>query len=201
MKKYFSAAALCVFLCACATNRAVVKSGYDFSAIRTVRVGLFTSASSDSNSGDAVQGAFMRRLLASGFTVVADPNAPADVVIEGSVTVFQPDQRFLVSTAGHGAGTRRGRPVYTQPNVVPISGSTAFDLGPAFGAGPGNRILASNATVGISAYMVDVPTGVVVWSFSFTYEGIDLASALDGAVRFIVRTIPRTPVNNQQEVN
>ena len=198
MKKYFAAAAVCVFLCSCAANRAVIKEGYDFSAIRTVRVGMFTSDRADNNSGDAVQGAFMRRLLASGFNVVVDQNVPADVVIEGSVTIFQPEQRFLVSTAGghSNSGVRQKRVVYTQPTVVPISGSNAFDLGPAFGAGPGNRIMASNATVGISAFMVDVPTGKVVWSFSFTYEGIDLVSALDGAVRVIVRTIPRTASND-----
>ncbi|MCL2335716.1 MAG: hypothetical protein FWC57_06600 [Endomicrobia bacterium] len=193
MKKYLAAAAVCVFLCSCATPGAVVKDGYDFSAVRTVRAGVFTSDRDYNNSGDAVQTAFMRRLLANGFNVVADPNAPADAVIEGSVTIWQPDQRFLVNTAGGGAaGVRRGRVIYGQPSVVQISGSNAYDLGPAFGMGPGNRIVASNATVGISAFMTDAQTGKVVWSFSYTYEGIDLASALDGAVRFIVRTIPRT---------
>ncbi|MCL2390217.1 MAG: hypothetical protein FWC88_02185, partial [Endomicrobia bacterium] len=67
-------------------------------------------------------------------------------------------------------------------------------LGPAFGFNDGSRVIASNATVGVFAFMTDIRTGKVVWSISQTNEGLDLSSALDGVVRFMVRTIPRENV-------
>ncbi|MCL2485029.1 MAG: DUF799 domain-containing protein [Endomicrobia bacterium] len=186
IKKFSVLAVFFIFFMSCASNRAVIKQDFDFSAIRTVRVGNFSPANNVlSSSGDAVQSAFIRQLLARGFMVVVDPNAPADAVIQGSVLTFQPERRFLVRTSDN---RRPGHWHGWGSDAIEVGGSNVYDLGPAFGMD--GRVIASNATVGISAHMTDVRTGKVVWSISFSYEGLDLNSALNGAVRFIVRTLP-----------
>ncbi|MCL2798706.1 MAG: hypothetical protein FWD54_00255 [Endomicrobia bacterium] len=192
MIKKFSVFAVFIIFMSCASNRAVIKPDYDFASVRTVRVGNFSSADNFANSGDMVQSAFIRQLLARGFMVVTDPNSNADVVIEGSVTTFSPDRRYLVrmppddGRRGHWRGGHR--------DMVEVGGSNVYDLGPAFGFNDGSRVIASNATVGVFAFMTDIRTGKVVWSISQTNEGLDLSSALDGVVRFMVRTIPRENV-------
>ena len=195
------AVVLFLFTPACVTNRAVVRSDYNFAAIKTVRVGNFASGTSDDNSGIIVQNAFMKHLMIKGYRVVVDPKLPADVLIEGSVTAFLPDKKYLIRgtdttrTSGHGRGRGQGRgrgysSMYSN-DVVEISGSNMYDLGTAFGLGGNSKIMASNATVGIYAYMTDSTTGEVVWSDSYTYEGLDLSSALDGAVKYILRSVPK----------
>ncbi len=197
IKKVFFIAALALFVSSCAVNRAVIRQDYNFAAIKTVRVGKFASETVYDNSGNVVQNAFMKNLMAKGYRVIIDPSVQADVVIEGSLTVYQPDKRYLVYTPDvkrMGRHNRRAPMIYTS-DVIEISGSNMYDLGTAFGLGENNRIMASNATVGIYAYMTDNQTGEVVWSDSYTYEGLDLTSALDGAVKYILRSIPKENIN------
>ena len=187
IKKLFPLAVFFIVLPACVSSRAVINHDFDFSSVRTVRVGNFTPDAQQLHSGSVVRNAFMRQLLAGGWTVIAD--GEADVLIEGAVTVFQPAQRYLVRTSDFDRNHRH--PVIVTNDVVEISGSRMYDLGTAFGMGERNRIMASNATVGIFAHMTDLKTGKIVWSMSHTNEGLDLQAALDGAVRVILRTLPR----------
>lgn len=172
-------------LSGCASPRAVVKAGYDFSSIESVKVGRFTSDVNYSNSGSAAQNAFISQLLSKGYNVKVGRDAEADAIIRGSVTTYAPDKKYLVRTSDHNSYYT----VYTN-DITEISGSTMYDLGSAFGINEPNKIMASNATVGIYAYMEDSATGEIVWSNSYTYEGLDLTSALDGAVKYILRSLP-----------
>ena len=184
------AAAFFIFLPGCASQRAFVKQDFNFASIQTVRVGNFTPASGQPNSGSIVSSAFIRQLLERGYTIVTG-DSEADAVIEGSVITFMPERRFLIRTpdnrrSGHDHIFVHGS------DMVEIGGSNVYDLGPAFGSDGGNsRIMASNATAGIAAHMVDTATGKIVWSNSQTFEGLDLTSALNGAVRFLLRSLPR----------
>ncbi|MHB9154807.1 MAG: hypothetical protein ACYC5N_03820 [Endomicrobiales bacterium] len=191
MKKPFALAALCAalvpLLFSCAVPRAAVKKGFDFSGIRTVRVGSFTSAVSLSNSGAVVANEFIRQLLASGYSVRNDAAGEADAVLEGNVTEYLPNQRYLMQNV------RNDDPnvVVVQPQFpVEISGSHVYNLGTAFGPGEESQIIVSNATVGIAAYLKDARTGDILWSSSFTYEGLDLNTALEGTVRSLLRSWP-----------
>jgi hypothetical protein len=67
-------------------NNAVVKLNYDFSKVKTVRVGQFSSVKRYKGISDAVQNAFIQNLLAGGYNVVSDPNVKVDCIIEGGVT-------------------------------------------------------------------------------------------------------------------
>lgn len=200
IKKFAFMAVLFLLASSCASNRAVIRPDYDFTAIKTVRVGNFASETVYDNSGSVVQNAFMKHLMAKGYRVVIDHSAQADAVIEGSLTTYQPDKKYLIRTpdtrnGGRGKGRGRGHPAIYTNDVVEISGSNMYDLGTAFGLGENNKIMASNATVGIYAYMADAATGEIVWSDSYTYEGLDLSSALDGAVKYILRSIPKENIS------
>lgn len=179
-----------LILSGCASTRAVIKQDYDFSSVKSVRVGRFTSNGNYSNSGSAVQNAFISQLLSKGYNVKTGRNAETDAVIRGSVTTYIPDKKYLVRQSGDGR-VYDGRDVYIYANdITEVGGGTMYDLGPAFGLNEPNKIMASNATVGVYAYMEDSATGEIVWAYSYTYEGLDLAAALDGAVKHILRSLP-----------
>ncbi len=197
IKKVPFLAVFFILFVSCASNRAVVRPDYDFASVKTVRVGKFSPDAMYPNSASAVQNAFMKNLLAKGYRIVADANSEADALIEGSVTTFQPDKKYLIRTPENDKRGRHQPVIYTN-DVVEISGSNMYDLGTAFGLGEDNKIMASNATVGVYAYMVDAETGEVVWTDSYTYEGIDLSSALDGAVRYILRSLPRENIVSKE---
>jgi hypothetical protein len=175
IKNFVLSAVFFVFMTSCSLNRAVLKPGYDFSSVKSICVGIFTSNSAANNSGDAVQSSFVRQLLAKGYRVVTSASAGADVIIEGSVTSFQAERRYAVYVPERRRGREGGRRY----------GTNFYDLGTPFGV---NRVIASNAEVGVYAYMTDLRTGEIIWSDSYVYEGLDLPSALDGAVNSLIRT-------------
>jgi hypothetical protein len=196
IKKIFLPAVFFLVISACASHQAVIKPDYDFSSIRSVRVGRFTSNTDYSNSGSVVQNAFIRQLLAKGYNVKAGREAEADVIIRGSVTTYTPDKKYLIRLPEDDGFGRGMYPVIYTSDITEISGSTMYDLGPALGLNEPNKIMASNATVGIYAHMEDSLTGEIVWSDSYTYEGLNLESALDGAVKRILRSLPS--LNNRR---
>lgn len=169
-----------IFVSACATPRAAVNPAFDFDAVKSIQVGNFGGGV----AGMGVQSAFIRRLLAMGFAVRTDGGA--DVIIDGAVTTYVPNRNFLIRTPED----RRGN-IFFMNDVTEIGGSAMYDLGTAFGI-EGGRIMASNAIVGISAFMKDASTGEIVWSFSHTHQSLDLQGALNNGVRFVLRTLPRS---------
>lgn len=195
IKKIIFPAVFFLIMSSCASPGAVIKQGYDFRAVKSIRVGKFVPAADYSGSGGAVQNAFIRQLLAKGYNVKAGHDSEADVIIKGSVTAYVPDKKYLIMLSGedgfHGRrDSSRPYPVIFTRDITEIGGSSMYDLGSAFGLREPNKIMSSNATVGVYAYMEDGATGEIVWSDSYTYEGLDLSSALDGAVRYILRSLP-----------
>lgn len=189
--RYISLAATIILagmLFSCAYPRAAYKTGFDFSKIRTIGVGDFSSVGNEPNSGSVVANEFMRQLLSEGYSVKTADAQDADVIMVGNVNEYQPNRRYLINS-GRGNG-RQQIVVLQQP--VELSGSTAYNLGTAFGLGEENKIIVSNATVGVSAYLKDAHTGEILWSNSYSYEGLDLNTALDGTVRYLLRTLPRS---------
>jgi hypothetical protein len=177
-------------LAGCASPRAAYKAHFDFDHIRSVEVGSFTSAEYASHSGPAVAGEFMRQLLSAGYTVKTAPQAEGvDVVLGGSVIEYQPNRRYLVQNGGGNAGRQV---VVVQPPVE-LGGNNTYNLGPVFGPDETTgHVIVSNATIGVSAHLKDAKTGEVLWSGMYTYEGLDLNTALEGAVRYLLRSwVPR----------
>ncbi|MDR2426146.1 MAG: hypothetical protein LBD46_03055 [Endomicrobium sp.] len=194
IKKIFLMTAFFLVLQACATPTVIIKQDYDFASVRSVRVGKFVSNTDYSNSGSVVQNAFIRHLLAKGYNVKAGHDTQSDVIIRGSVTTYVPDKKYLIRLPEeNNFYNRNSRHAYTviyASDITEISGSTMYDLGPALGLNEPNKIMASNATVGVYAYMEDSETGEIVWSDSYTYEGLDLSSTLEGAVKYVLRSLP-----------
>jgi hypothetical protein len=191
MKPFFrySAAIGCtflVFLSACASPRVAYKKGFDFSQIHTVSIGDFSSAAGYPNSGAVVAGEFIRQMLSQGYQITTTSAGNADAIVYGSVTEFFPNRRYLIQNQ---QGTASQQTIVIQ-EPVELSGSNVYSLGNAMGLGQGNQIVVSNASVGVSAYIKDVRTGEIIWSNAYTYEGLDLNSALEGTVRYMLRSIP-----------
>lgn len=189
MKKYFSGSVMLIssalIFFGCVTPRGVFKAGYDFSAIKTIRIDTLTSVANQPNSGAVAADEFMRQMLSRGYSVKMGSGA-ADVILTGNVTEYQPNRRYLVQT-NQGRGSHRNA-VAQQP--IELGGSSAYNLGTAFGMDQNNKIIVSNATVGVSAYLKDAHTGEILWSDSYTYEGLDLDTALEGTVRYLLNSLP-----------
>ncbi len=118
----------------------------------------------------------------------ARQRADADAVLTGSVTDYKPSQKLMVligNTHRHGAN---GQTLVVTNPVVSLSGSEVTNEGPAFGL-PDAQVISVSATVGVIAHVVDVRTGDVVWSDEFSYEGMDVQSALQATVSSLVGSL------------
>ncbi|OGS17107.1 MAG: hypothetical protein A2219_04615 [Elusimicrobia bacterium RIFOXYA2_FULL_50_26] len=191
MKKYlfyffYITFPVCIFFSGCASPRVAFKQGYDFTRIKVVKIGEITPATKKSNSGAVIANEFIRQLLAAGYTVKTADDGAYDVVLEGNVTEYLPNNRYLIQTNKADGATKVV--VINQP--VELSGTNAYNLGSAFGLGEDSRVVVSNATVGVSAFLRDAVTGEVVWSNTYSYEGLDLTTAMEGVVRYLLRSWP-----------
>lgn len=190
MKNFVLTLSVCIVMLvfsSCAVPRAAVKPGFDFSKIKSVKIGEFSSAASQPNSGAVIANAFMGELLQKGFVVRTSDSDSADAVLMGNVSEYQPNRRYLIKVDSR-QNTTAQTVIVQQP--IELGGSNTYNLGSAFGLGDDNRIIVSNATVGISAYLKDTRTGEIVWSNSYTYEGLDLNTAVEGAVRYLLGSLP-----------
>ena len=101
-----------------------------------------------------------------------------DALFFGAVTGYSPPRSYLVFT---------GTATAAIPTAEAIGGSTVFTERPALGQ-PGASILTSAARVGLTARLVEIETGSVVWSAHQTYEGFDLDSAMASITRKFARS-------------
>jgi len=172
--------------CVSAYKRVPYKVGYDFKTIEKIYIEEFKPISNDmySNSGSVVRDAFVLEFLRRGYKVMSDA-ASADVIISGSVITYNPEKRYIIMLQ------KPGEKRLVNQQLTEIPGSNVYSFGSAFGLKEDNQILVSNAIVGVSANMRDAKSGEIVWSNDFTYEGLDLSSALSGVVSYLVRTIPK----------
>jgi hypothetical protein len=182
MKKIIPAL-FCIFLVSCAAQRVAYKEGFNFSEIKSVTVGDFTPSSQMPNSGSVVASEFVRQLLQKGYSVKTSGRGKADYVLTGSVSEYFPNRRYLVINRQQDESKDT---IVIQNQELEISGSNVYNLGSAFGMGDESKIIVSNATVGIHAYLKEASTGEVVWSNSYAYEGLDLNTALEGTVGYLL---------------
>lgn len=178
---FFAAA---VLIAGCVTPRANYRTDYDFSSVRKVYVEEFRSVAVSENSGSVVRDAFISEFLRAGYAVTDDP-ASANAIVGGSVRTYNPEKRYLIMLQ------KPGEQRIVAQNLTEIPGSNLYSFGSAFGLKEDNQIIVSNAVVGISAQMRDAATREIVWSNDYTYEGLDLSTALNGLVRYLIKTVPR----------
>lgn len=196
-----AAAALLLLASACAGPEVAVDRSYDFKRVKRVGVVAF-----EGPSGAAAADLLTHELLASGASVAERGRLEAvfserrlkaggslgaadvrragkalgvDAIFLGSVTQLAPAQSFLVMEP------RKG--VMVTDSARPIGGGSLTRT-PALGA-PGASVLTSSAQVGLTARLVDVNSGAVVWSAHQSYEGFDTDSAMAAVARSFARSL------------
>lgn len=188
MYRYLNIFWFFISVCSCATSNVAYKRDFNFSEVKAIVVGNFTSAPKQPNSGAVVANEFIRQLILAGYTVrTLEDMQDGDVILEGNVTEYLPNQRYLVQ--GDDANLEDKTIIIQTP--IELSGKGVYSVGTVFGLKEGNKIIVSNATVGISAYIKDTRTGTIIWSNKYVYEGLDLNAAVESSVRYLVRTLPK----------
>lgn len=180
-------------LCAaCRGPQVAFSPRYDFAQLKRVAVARF-----DGPGGTAAADLFAHSLLETGAEIVErgrleallreqrlsavgalDPETVTEVgrllgvdgLFLGSVTKYTPARSYLVySDARHGSEDLRSVPT-SSPHV---------------------SMLTSSAVVGMTARLVDVETGAVVWSAHQSYEGFDIDSAMSSVSEAFARSLRR----------
>lgn len=198
--------ALAAALSGCATNMQVaVNPNANFGAVKRVAVVTFGGP-----QGDAAADAMTQYLVGYGANVVErqrlqsvlgeqqmgasgvlDPSTVkrvgkilgVDALIVGTVSDLTPSRSYILQT---GASVIVG-------GVTPIDGRNIYPVGGVPGS-PDSQVIASAASVGLTARMVDVETGSILWSAMMSYEGFDTASAMRSiAQSFIDSLVPVWP--------
>lgn len=106
-----------------------------------------------------------------------------DALIVGTVSDLTPSRSYVVQTGGK----------VIVGGVTPIEGRNVYPVGGVPGT-PDAQIIASAASVGLTARMVDVETGSILWSAMMSYEGFDTATAMRSiAESFVDSLVPVWP--------
>jgi len=176
--------ALCVltFCSSCATPKKV-KSGYNFNHVKRVALGTFQGA----QGGGPVGQEFVRQLLDAGFIVTAQAQN-ADVVLSGTVTDFRPADKMLVFLGTATFPGPGGKSVEVTNPIVSGMAQTADATALAL---PKTQMVTESASVGVSAQLNDAQTKELVWSNAYSYEGLNMPSAIQTVARSLVRSIRR----------
>jgi len=191
-----------LFLFGCAGPEVAFNPNYEFSKLRRVAVAAFAG-----EGGSAAADYLSHSLLAAGADVIERSRLEAvlaeqrlatqgaldpvtarrvgkllgvDALVLGSVTRYSPQTSYLIVT---GSST-----TFVGAGASPMGGGTRFTNTPALGA-PGTSILTSSAQVGLTARLVDVETGSVIWSAHQSYEGFDLDSAMSAVTTSFARSL------------
>ncbi|MEA5001128.1 MAG: DUF4136 domain-containing protein [Endomicrobiaceae bacterium] len=169
------------FLSSCASVVPVYKQDYDFSKIKTV----FVEDSAYSNIGGTIRNAVIKQLMTKGFYIKDSDTAGIDAVVSVSVYQYQPSKTYLIRENNPGASNV----VVYNNDPFELSGSTLYDSGSAFGI-KDTKLFSSTASVGLSISVKDPKTDEIIWTSSYTYEGFDIDSSIEGAVKFILKSFP-----------
>lgn len=190
----------------CATNMQVaISPKANFAAVQRIAVVSFGGPQGDAAADSMTQylvgyGANVveRQRLQSvlteqqmGSSGVLDPSTVrrvgkilgVDALIVGTVSELTPSRSYVVQS---GASVVVG-------GVTAIDGRNVYPVGGVPGS-PDSQIIASAASVALTARMVDVETGSILWSAMMSYEGFDTASAMRSITQsFIDSLVPVWP--------
>ena len=164
-----------VFFTSCASQSIVLKQGYDFKKIRKVAVVGFKDSAYYPNSGTMVSQLFAKYLLKAGYNIVERDEL--DTIMRehnlAQTGLMDPDQITIFKLSGIDAIVTGSIPM-----VVPEQ--NFYDAG-------NPRFIA--AQVGVTARMIDVTTGEVLWIGSDTYDGTNTQTAFEYLVSSLVRQL------------
>lgn len=177
---------LILFLSNCAAPRFALRRGYDISKVKSISIGQFLPYKEYPTSADMVRNEFARQLLKHGYVVKFDTNN-VDIILTGTVIQFSPSRRYLLYLGEE--TTAQDKTVVITQTAMEISGTNIYSIGSAFGLGGRGQILVSNATIGVTAKLVDSVTKELIWTDSFVYEALDIQTATEAVVNYLLRPL------------
>ncbi len=146
-----------LFLTACATKQVVLDTAFDFSKVKRISVEPFAGP-----GGAAATDEFVKQLVGTGLEVT-DARHPGDLILRGSMLDYTSNNQLMVFLGGDS-------PIVT-------SSAQATPEGVASGAHK-TQVASVMASVAVQTQLVDASRRHIVWADSYSYEGLDLAAAL-----------------------
>ena len=187
--------AICLPLAACSSlPRSASKSGFDFGSIRFVEV----------QAKAEISPLVSRELLLLGIQPVSDSKRShgPETLLKVALARSNPERRYIVRTGkrtlaqqtssskdGENSSSAVVFEEDTGQQPLEVSGSGLAYTQAVFGAGD-SRLVATYAQATLAAEIISGKSGEVLWAGSYSYEGVDMDSALEGAARGLVREMP-----------
>jgi len=175
-----------VLLSGCAP-RVAIKKEYDFTKINRMGVLEFISYRDEINSGNVVADEFVRQFIFRGIDVIERERMESLLREQhlAAAKFLDPD---TVKKVGKLSGVD-ALVTGTVTRYVPEHKDTIY-----FTDENGevkSEVFLIGAEVGVSARMIDVETGLVVWAGSYTYESFDMEGAIRGTVSTLLNSLKK----------
>jgi len=167
--------------------RAAIKKEYDFTKVRRMGVLEFTNYRDEINSGNAVADEFVRQFIFRGIDVI-ERERMESLLREQQLAAGKFLDPDTVKKVGKLSGVD-ALVTGTVTRYVPEHRDTMY-----FTDKNGevkSEVFLIGAEVGVSARMVDVETGSVVWAGSYTYESFDMEGAIRGTVSTLLNSLKK----------
>lgn len=162
-----------VFLVSCASNTVVMKPGYDFSKIKRIAVIEFRNSAYYPNSGSMVSQLFAKYMLKAGYNVIERDELEA-LLRERQLSTANLLEPSTVLNYGKLLGIDA---IVTGSIPMVVPEQNFYDMG-------NPRFIA--AQVGVTARMISVETGEVLWVGSDTYDAVNTQTAFEYLVSSLV---------------
>ncbi|MCB4792892.1 MAG: CsgG/HfaB family protein [Elusimicrobia bacterium] len=163
-----------VSLNSCIVQSTVLKPDYDFNKIKRVAVIDFQNAPNDPVSGAMAQDLFIKYMLLAGYNVV-ERGELEQILKERHIALSGMVEPKEAKTLGRISGI----------DAIVTGSVQQFIPENYFYEGGNPRFIA--AQVGVTARMIDVGTGEVLWSGSNSYDGMNTQIASEYLISSIVR--------------
>jgi curli biogenesis system outer membrane secretion channel CsgG len=164
-----------VLFASCASQSIVLKQGYDFKKIRRIAVVEFKDSAYYPSSGSMVSQLFAKYLLKAGYNLVERDELDS-ILREHNLALsnlMNPDQITQFKLSGIDAIVTGSIPMVVPEQNFYENGNPRFIA----------------AQVGVTARMIDVQTGEILWIGSDTYDGTNTQTAFEYLVSSLVRQL------------
>ncbi|MBI4369865.1 MAG: hypothetical protein HY547_06525 [Elusimicrobia bacterium] len=184
----------CSLLISCRSlPKSASKPDVNFSIIKNVQI----------NAKDNISPIVARELLLAGISprVHVGEDLNVDAILKVTTTAQNPEKRYIVKTSKRqltqttsvtGSSDQIASSVeYIEDpghSPVEVSGTQPF-VQSVWGAADA-QMIGTYAQVFLSGELISPQDGSILWAGGYTYEGIDLQGAIEGAVRGLVRELP-----------
>ena len=164
-----------------------IKKGYDFTRINRIGVLEFTSYRENIYSGNAVTDEFIRQLIFRDIDVVERERLES-VLREQHLA----ESKYLDPETVKQVGKILGVDALITGTVTKYIADDRETI--YFRDEDGNiktEVFLKRAEVGVSARMIDVETGSIVWASSYTYESFDMEGAIRGVASRVLNSLKK----------